>query len=210
MVAKIKEGFIYCIENKINGKQYIGCTNNYNYRKSRHKSKLNRNCHYNEHLQRAWNKYGAVKFNFKVIEGRKNITREKLFKLEEKYIRKFKSFKNGYNLTTGGEGLSCSHYSHSNKTRKKMSESHKGKTLSEEHKRKISESSGNYWLGKKLPEEVKKKISKTKMYSGKLNRKQVKEIRSRYKEENITHRELAKEYDVSHSTIGRTIRKDLH
>lgn len=50
----------------------------------------------------------------------------------------------------------------SEETKKKMSETHKGQKFTEEHKKKISENSGRYWLGKKLSDETKKKMSDSK------------------------------------------------
>ena len=67
-----------------------------------------------------------------------------------------------YNLTLGGEGISG--HAHSEETRKKMSESHKGKSCpkSEEHRKKLSESltgKPGSNKGKKIPKlsEAKKK-----------------------------------------------------
>ena len=48
---------IYKILNKINGKFYIGSAVNFKRRFARHKRLLNINCHPNEYLQNAWNKY---------------------------------------------------------------------------------------------------------------------------------------------------------
>jgi hypothetical protein len=42
--------------------------------------------------------------------------------------------------------------------------------------------------------------------SAKLTASDVREIRERYKREEITHRELAGEYGVSHTAVGRAIR----
>ena len=49
---------IYKITNLIDGKVYIGQTVNYNKRKKRHLSSLENGNHHNEHLQRAFDKYG--------------------------------------------------------------------------------------------------------------------------------------------------------
>ena len=58
---------IYMIENRINGKLYIGQTNNLSRRHKRHFSDLRANVHPNPHLQHSFNKYGEENFNFKII-----------------------------------------------------------------------------------------------------------------------------------------------
>ena len=55
---------IYKIENKINGKVYIGQSNNIIRRWEEHISKLNNNSHENKILQYSWNKYGMYNFDF--------------------------------------------------------------------------------------------------------------------------------------------------
>ena len=57
---------LYRIINKINEKFYIGSTNDFDVRWKRHSLKLEKNCHDNPHLQRAWNKYGKDNFIFKI------------------------------------------------------------------------------------------------------------------------------------------------
>lgn len=59
---------IYCIENRINGKKYIGSSDDIDERWKFHKSYLRNNNHSNTHLQRAWNKYGEENFEFRIIE----------------------------------------------------------------------------------------------------------------------------------------------
>lgn len=59
---------IYKILNITNGKFYIGSSKNLDERWRIHKVDLNRNQHYNRHLQASWNKYGSDKFKFEVIE----------------------------------------------------------------------------------------------------------------------------------------------
>jgi group I intron endonuclease len=58
---------IYCIENKLNGKLYIGSSRDCERRKGEHFSKLRRGAHINKKLQAAWNKYGEANFEFTVI-----------------------------------------------------------------------------------------------------------------------------------------------
>lgn len=59
---------VYKITNKIDGKFYIGSSNNIKQRWSLHLSRLNRNKHGNNHFQNAWNKYGKENFIFEIIE----------------------------------------------------------------------------------------------------------------------------------------------
>lgn len=90
---------IYKIENLINGKIYIGQSIDIEKRWSTHVSILNQNHHYNPHLQNAWNKYGIENFKFSIIE---ECTQYELNDREIYWIEQYDSFKNGYNLTSGG------------------------------------------------------------------------------------------------------------
>lgn len=93
---------IYCINNIINNKKYIGQSININKRWKSHISALNNNRHYNFHLQQAWNKYGSKNFEFNVIE----ICDKSLLNEREVYwIEKFNSLELGYNATMGGDNL---------------------------------------------------------------------------------------------------------
>ena len=63
----LKSG-IYFIRNKINGKIYVGSAINLKRRKWEHFTRLERNEHHNEYLQRSWNKYGKENFEFLIIQ----------------------------------------------------------------------------------------------------------------------------------------------
>ncbi len=94
---------IYCIENLINSKKYIGFSTNIERRWRYHKCFLNKNKHDNGYLQASWNKYGKENFSFYILEECK---KEKLEEREVFYIKKYKT-KNrvfGYNLSDGGIG----------------------------------------------------------------------------------------------------------
>lgn len=64
---KEKSG-IYEIFNVVNGKFYVGSTDNFRVRYNRHIAELRGDWHHSYHLQRSYNKYGANKFIFSVIE----------------------------------------------------------------------------------------------------------------------------------------------
>lgn len=93
---------IYCIENTINGKKYIGLSRNIDQRWNEHRSKLRRGKHTNIYLQRAWNNDGEESFKFYIVELCDSSV---LSDREEYYIEKYRtlSHESGYNLTKGGE-----------------------------------------------------------------------------------------------------------
>lgn len=96
---------IYCIENTINNKKYIGMSRDISRRWYEHKTELKNNSHDNKYLQSSWGKYGKDKFKFYVLE----ICSEELLSDRECYyivLYKSLSHKNGYNLTSGGENTS--------------------------------------------------------------------------------------------------------
>ena len=95
---------IYCIENLINGKKYIGSSKNIYRRWKQHIFNLNGNIHINDHLQSSWNKYGKDNFTFYIIE---KCLQDELCDREKYYISKFNTTNNkhGYNMTSGGDGI---------------------------------------------------------------------------------------------------------
>lgn len=94
-------GYIYKIENTITKQCYIGQTVDYNRRRATHINRLRRNAHDNPKLQNAWIKYGEPAFEFTCWEFQID-TLEDLNQLECKYIEKYNSLKEGYNLVEGG------------------------------------------------------------------------------------------------------------
>lgn len=101
---------IYKIENKITKDKYIGYdlhgTTGNTIRIIEHFRLLRINKHYNHYLQNAYNKYGEENFTSSIICEYWCITVKELGEYEKYYINLYDSFKNGYNLTEGGDGTS--------------------------------------------------------------------------------------------------------
>lgn len=136
--------YIYRITNKINGKTYIG----------QHKYKKLNDSYMGSgvHIKRAVKKYGKENFIKTILEF--NIPNVELANdFEQMYIM-FERAKGKaeYNIANGGLGHTCFH---TEESKKKMSESKKGKKHSEEHKRNVSEAK----KGHTVSEETRRKIS---------------------------------------------------
>lgn len=129
--SQICQGWIYYIKNKINGKMYIGRTNNFQRRKYEHF-----NIETNILLQRAYKKYGIENFEMNTIVTFQAINNGVLDKvlneLEIYYIKRYDTFKNGYNLTIGGGG--CSGFRMSEETKEKMRKAQLGHPSSDKVK----------------------------------------------------------------------------
>ena len=97
----MKKG-IYAIS--INGKYYIGKDHLIEKQKriNDHLKLLKSGKHYNPYLQKAFDKYGN--FEAHIVATYEDISRDELSLEEQKFIRKYDSYKNGFNLTLGGEG----------------------------------------------------------------------------------------------------------
>lgn len=153
---------IYKIENMINGKVYIGSAVNIARRRNTHLSTLKHNKHENIILQQAYNKYGSEAFKFEILEI---ITDKSLLIIREQYyLNLYRCFKKkyGYNICPNAYsslGVPCPYKgiprteevkekirqslflmnngkTVSDETRKKMSDSGKGKSQSKEHIKK--------------------------------------------------------------------------
>lgn len=111
---------IYKILNKVNGKFYIGSAVDIENRWRRHKHDLNKNNHHNIYLQKGWNKYWNVSFEFTIIEA---CDKENLLIREQFWLDWAKP---EYNLSpTAGNSLGVKH---SEQSRKRMSEAKKKMT----------------------------------------------------------------------------------
>lgn len=124
---------IYKITNKINNKVYIGMTTkDIEVRWKQHlkvsKSKNDKN---HRLIHKAILKYGVKNFTFDKLYETDVINLEHLKELEISYIEQYNSFKNGYNLTKGGDGTYG--YKLSKSRKDYLSKLYLGAKLSEEH-----------------------------------------------------------------------------
>ncbi len=171
---KNKKSGVYCIENIVNHKKYIGQSIDVNDRWGRHINELKHNRHHNDYLQKSWNKYTENNFNFYILEY---CDIDSLDKKEIHWINFYNTENEnyGYNLKPGGQngGSVLSQYA-KEKQRNSIKESYNNSNLREirrfnalnqwnnpEIKAKIS-GKNNHRYGKHLTDEVKNKISISK------------------------------------------------
>ena len=133
-------GVIYVRPNLINGKKYVGQATNLKERQKKWKCLTQK--YAGTAINNARAKYGIDNFGFEIL---KECDDKELDYWEKYYIKELNTkAPYGYNLTDGGEGMTG--YTHSEETKKKMSDARKGKKSNmygkhhtEETRRKISE-----------------------------------------------------------------------
>lgn len=152
---------IYLITNKINGHQYVGGSIDIERRFRQHKKGKGADI---QAIDRAILKYGVDNFSYQIITELP--PNWKIIGEHEKYwIKFYNTFKDRkhYNLDEGGRGRS--NYTHSDETKRKMSESKKGKNygvVGENHPMYGKTGEDNPFYNKKHSEESKKRMSDAK------------------------------------------------
>lgn len=126
---------IYQIRNIINGKKYVGISNDVPRRLQGHKNRLRRGDHANRHLQSAFNKHGEAAFVFEIIVW---CPAHELLIKEQSFIE---SGEFRYNL----KSASGSHYGfrHTKEAKQRIGKAWRGKKrgpMSAEHRAKLSAS----------------------------------------------------------------------
>jgi group I intron endonuclease len=193
--------WIYCIENLVNGKRYIGQTIRkcVEHRWNVHRKSLLQGTHHSPTLQRAVNKLGIDKFNFFILDSSaKSI--DELNSLEETYIKNLNTLSpTGYNHSYGGLN-----YQKTESTRRKMSvialqrnnTPFKGKHHTEHTKKIISQKNKVTHNTKK----IKKKLSNAGKQAW---------INPLYREKTFTANKIAKNTRKYKKTHSEKLRKNI-
>ena len=154
---------VYCIENKLDGKKYIGITQGEIQRRfKQHKTITNtKNSSNKSHIHKAMALYGFS--NFKVYELDSAKTKEELFEKEKYWIKLLDTKNNGYNETNGGEGTFG--WKPTEEQNKQNSERIKKVMENESHRQLLSEKSKQYWdsLTKEEQDKKREQFNKTKI-----------------------------------------------
>ena len=148
------KGIIYCAKNNINNKIYIGqTTKTIDRRKKAHSY-----CKGSYHFQNALKKYDDWSWDVICdIEAMNKLQVKEYLDIAEKmYIKKYDSYRKGYNSTLGGDG--CVGIIHTEKAKARIGSANRGHVHTEEHKQKIS----NTLKGVGLSGEHKRNISKAR------------------------------------------------
>jgi len=148
---------VYCIENKINGKKYIGSSQDVYKRRNRHFSELKNRKHKNIKLQNSYNKHGKGAFQFYVLEFVE--VKDLLIDREQYYINKEKPRYNINMIANSSLGVK-----RSEETKEKIRQANLGLKHPEWRNEIKSEAQGgdNHWTKKKeFSDDAKKKMSET-------------------------------------------------
>lgn len=203
---------IYKVENKINGKIYIGKTiKSLIIRKNAHKQEAKRLSPY--YFHQAIRKYGFENFEWEILQFSFNL--EKLNSLEKFYINLYESNnrEKGYNLTAGGEGSSG--YVPSAETKFKTSQTLKGRipwnkgkialnkglSMSQEQREKLSKAHKGKKLSKTHIENITKSVTGENNPRAILNNSKVEIIKFLLKRDDININEISEFFGVNKGII---------
>jgi group I intron endonuclease len=210
-MVKPKIYSVYKITNNINGKSYIGFTGNTIFERFEQHKKDALKIRDNRKFYNAINKYGVDVWEIKLLETLDNADFAK--QKEIKFIEKFDTYNAGYNSTKGGDGnngIIMTEESNLKRSKalkgipKNYTRMH-GKTHSEESKKKISESH----KGKKKPwvKWEKSIIEKRAMTRRGLTEQQYNLIHELTKE-GLTSREISEKINLSNDMVKKWRLKD--
>lgn len=188
---------IYKITNLINEKVYIGQTDRLNNRKREHFYKLEKNEHHNEHLQKAYKKYGKDNFIFEIIEETDFLDERELF-----WINQYGGLnsENNYNLKNPIDKR-WSDYVRVKQSKTMLGENNPnyGNKWTKEQKEKLSKLTKGKTLEEKIGKE-KSDLVKLKMSESQKGRKHPKEVKEKIRQANMGEKNPA--YGNGYKQLG--------
>lgn len=155
----MKKMGIYCIENLLNNKKYIGSSRNIMQRLRQHKHQLKSNTHYNKHLSSSFKKYGETNFIFYIIERVEDINI--LIEREIYYVNLHNCLNPIYGYNKAKHIFNTSGYKWSEESRLKFSLKCRGRKVSDltRQKLRLANLTRIYKKGYKHTEKAKKSIA---------------------------------------------------
>jgi group I intron endonuclease len=211
-------GCVYCATNQINFKKYIGkTTKKLSDRKKDHFYLATNNSQCAFH--RALRKYGFDSFLWTKLYDSDN--EDELFVKEKEFIDKEKTFGTGYNMTSGGEGISG--YKFTEEGKAKISLSHRKRFILDPCAgKKMSENANKLWGDPAYVEKKRKEASKQfkeywkdpeyrenkiKSMKGEGNPASVKIINIDTGQQFVSIREAAIVFELSEATIRESLNR---
>lgn len=154
-MAAAKISGIYEIVNTENSKRYVGSSVDIRRRWAQHRARLNSGEHHCPPLQRAWDKYGAAAFDFRIVE---QCERDRLIAVEQRILDQAAP---EYNVARAAGYRTFLGLRHRQDTIAKMSEAHRGNTRTKGKPRNRSavEATASAHRGMKRSDETRAKIS---------------------------------------------------
>lgn len=188
-----KKPSVYSITNTVNGCIYIGSSVDIYTRRCHHLSDLRHGRHSNQHLQRAWNKYGESSFIFDIL---RLCSKDELKEWEDRLIA---DSPNRYNILD--QSYSFYGYRHTEETKKKIgaassSRVRRGWTAIERMLQSLRMQGGKTYPNKE--QQIARIVAKTK------GRKRSPESIERYRQSKLGNTHGAKEWTVI-SPDGQTL-----
>lgn len=128
---------VYLLRNLINGKIYIGKTNNFTRRFQAHKDSKNHKFNRNSIISKAISKYGWNNFSIKILESYKEVENDILLEIEKYWINEYNSTDRtiGYNLVKEGAGMMG--YRHTQETKDHLSKVKSGISKPENYNKNL-------------------------------------------------------------------------
>lgn len=160
-MTTLKDSGIYCIKHVESGRLYVGSAENFDVRFKKHLCQLKRGAHHSYKLQEAWNEFGEGAFEITILE---RCGKDELLEREQCWIDKLNAVDGGYNVAAWAESP-FKGKAHSDETRQKMRDSHKGRQpISEETRQKLRDAAKRREEQKKqegftVSEETRAKLS---------------------------------------------------